>query len=199
MDGYNLAPGEFVITQEQSWYLWDEGDEEQLKELALSNKNLILVMDVQQGMFKRTTMLKRCPLVHMIDAQGAPALMVSKLKNRWWLQISFGDEVIRVRDQAGTRTGAERWADSLRKAALGDYASISTDGALPPEVAQIVDGARGLFGTIAGSVGARSKGAQDTSKAPAMVSTPCVGCHAPLSGRKGSIVTCPYCDTKQTL
>ncbi len=31
------------------------------------------------------------------------------------------------------------------------------------------------------------------------VTARCVGCHAPLVGSQGSIVTCSYCDTKQTL
>ena len=187
------------MLQEPSWLLWEDEDEAPLKELVLTNKHLILVNEVSQGLFKRTTMLKRCPLEQLVDQQGSPMLVVSKLNGKWWLQASFGSEVIRLRDQAGTRRGAEHWADALRKAILGDYAAISPDAITSPELSQLVDGARNIFSSIASGIGAVAPSSKTKTNAPAMVNAQCPGCHAPLSGRKGSLVTCPYCDTKTTL
>ena len=199
MDSYNLAPGEFVVLQETSWLLWENEDGVPLKELVLTNKHLILVNEISQGLFKRTTMLKRCPLEQLVDQQGSPMLVVSKLSGKWWVQASFGSEVIRLRDQAGTRRGADHWADALRKAAIGDYAAISPDPITSPELSQLVDGARNIFGSIAGGIGAVAPSPKTGAEAPTMVNAQCPSCHAPLSGRKGSLVTCSYCDTKTTL
>lgn len=203
MSNYNLSAGEFVILQSPSWYLWNEDDEEELEEVVLTNKNLILVNEVSLGLFKRETMLKRCPLDQMLNDLGMPSLVVSKLDNTWWLQASFGVDVIRLRHPSGTRHPVDQWADAMSKAATGDYAGISHNIELPSDLSKLVDGAKGLVGSFAGigssikqSIPGSTPGA---AKAPARVNAVCPGCHAPLTGRAGATVTCPYCDTKTTL
>ena len=192
MDDYNLEPGEFVIMQEASVKL---DDDTSLDELVLTNQNLILVTTMSQGLFKRSKFVKRCPLQKIVGAQDSPQVVVSKYRENYYLQVVFGDETISVNFPANPKRGAQRWAEGIRSAAMGDLSSIRTEDYLPPEIASFVDGAKGAFGALF----AGGKKRAEENRRPASVTRKCVGCHAPVSGHVGSTVTCPYCDTKQTL
>lgn len=194
MDDYNLDPGEFVIMQESSVRL---DDDTTLDELVLTDKNLILVATTSKGLFSRAKYVKRCPLAKLRRVQDSPQAMVSKYRDDYRLQVLFQDETIFLTFSSGSKRSAERWGDAIRRAAEGDLSGIQTEDALPAEIADLVDGAKGVFGALF-SGGDKSSGGSSSS-APSTVNTKCVGCHAPLSGRKGSTVTCPYCDTRQAL
>lgn len=198
MDEYNLEPGEFTIMQESSVILLDRSGEERLDEVVLTNKNLVLVNTASQGLFKRTRYLKRCPLDRITSPNGIPQAIASKHKNDYRLQVVFDDETIALRFPANPKRTAERWAEGIRNAALGNLSGIRTEDVLPPEVADLVDGAKGIFGAVFAG-GKKQSNTPETSKRPARITKKCVGCHAPLTGRAGETVTCAYCDTKQTL
>ena len=197
MDEYNLEPGEFTIMQESSVILLDRSGEERLDEVVLTNKSLVLVNTASQGLFKRTRYLKRCPLDRIASPNGVPQAIASKHKNDYRLQVVFDDETIALRFPANPKRTAERWAEGIRNAALGNLSGIRTEDVLPPEVADLVDGAKGIIGAV--FAGGKKPNASEASKRPARITKKCVGCHAPLTGRAGETVTCAYCDTKQTL
>ena len=184
--------------QESSVILLDRSGEERLDEVVLTNKNLVLVNTASQGLFKRTRYLKRCPLERIASPNGVPQAIASKHKNDYRLQVVFDDETIALRFPANPKRTAERWAEGIRNAALGNLSRIRTEDVLPPEVADLVDGAKGIFGAVFAG-GKKQANTPETSKRPARITKKCVGCHAPLTGRAGETVTCAYCDTKQTL
>ena len=198
MDEYNLEPGEFTIMQESSVTLLDRSGEERLDEVVLTNKNLVLVNTASQGLFKRTRYLKRCPLDKIASPNGVPQAIASKHKNDYRLQVVFDDETISLRFPANPKRTAERWAEGIRNAALGNLSGIRTEDVLPPEVADLVDGAKGIFGAVFAG-GKKQPNTPEAPKRPARITKKCVGCHAPLTGCAGETVTCAYCDTKQTL
>lgn len=198
MDEYNLEPGEFVIMQEASVVLLEGSGEERLDELVLTNRNLVLVNTASQGLFKRTRYLKRCPLEKIANPNGIPQAISSKCKNDYRLQVVFADETIALRFPSNPKRTSERWAEGIRNAALGNLSDIRTEDVLPPEVADLVDGAKGLFSAVLPS-GKKRRGSNGAAQRPASTTIKCVGCHAPLTGRVGETVTCAYCDTKQTL
>ena len=198
MDEYNLEPGEFTIMQESPLILLARSGEERLDEVVLTNKNLVLVNTASQGLFKRTRYLKRCPLDRIASPNGIPQAIASKHKNDYRLQVVFDDETIALRFPANPKRAAERWAEGIRNAALGNLSGIRTEDVLPPEVADLVDGAKGIIGAVFAG-GKKQANTPETSKRPARITKKCVGCHAPLTGRAGETVTCAYCDTKQTL
>lgn len=198
MEDYNLAPGELVIMQEQSVRLGDGPDGEELEELVLTNQNLILVANAAQGLFKRTRMLKRCPLSRVVRHDDVPQAIVAKYRGNYCLQIAFEGESVTLFFSSNPRRQAERWANALVKAADGDLSGArEAVEDLPPEITNVVDGARDLVGALFGAAAGPQAGTQKSR--PASVTRRCVGCHAPLAGRVGASVTCPYCDTRQTL
>ena len=194
MDDYKLEPGEFVIMQEASVKLDNDTN---LDELVLTNQNLILVTTMAQGLFKRSKFVKRCPLDKLRTAQDEPQAFVTKYREDYFLQVIFADETLSLSFPSNPKRTAERWAEAIQNAAVGNFSNIRTDDALPPEIADFVDGAKGAFGAIFS--GGKKKSEKNGAARPASVTRKCVGCRAPISGRVGNTVTCPYCDTKQTL
>lgn len=196
MEDYNLAPGELVVAQERSVKLGDGPDGEELEELVLTNQNLILVASAPQGLFKRTRMLKRCPLSRIVRQDDVPQAVVAKYRGNYCLQVAFEGESVALFFPSNPRRQAERWADALVRAADGDLSGGGGED-LPPEITNVVDGARDLVGALFGG-SARPRAPAQTNRL-SFVTKKCVGCHAPLSGRGGTTVTCPYCDTRQAL
>lgn len=145
MDEYNLEPGELVIMQEQSVKLGDGPDGEDLEELVLTNQNLILVASVQQGLFKRSRMLKRCPLSKIRRQGDVPQVFASKYRDTYCLQIAFADETIALHFPANPKRGAERWAEGIAGATDGSFGSGSAVD-LPPRDHQRCGRRTGLRG-----------------------------------------------------
>lgn len=198
MDDYNLEPGEFLIMQEEHVFLGPADNKQRIRAVALTDRTLILVNDVSTGLFRRTTMVKRCPLRRLQRSSNDEAqAFASKLGDTWWLQLPFEGELIMLTFETSPRSTAERWAEAIRLATNGNFASIRTQGTLPPEIAGIVNSSRSLIENIKGGRG--SKRTAEPARQDAPVTAKCVGCHAPLTGRRGTTVTCSYCDTTQTL
>lgn len=232
MGEYNLEPGEFVISQERQASLGVGTDAEQLEEVVLTNRNLILVANVSEGLFKKARYLKRCPLDSLCNDEGAPQVVATKQGNVHVLRLGFADEALTLRLGNGDKKTANRWCQDIIAAVVGDLGAIrGTDGnsseldGISNSFVDLAitagDATSDLFGwkagagvALAGSLaGMATKGlsalnaitedkkrAESTPKKKAATTTGrCRGCHAPLSGRSGAIVVCPYCDTKQTI
>lgn len=198
MDNYNLEPGEFVILQESSVTLYEDSAETKLDELLLTNQSLILVNTASRGLFQHTRYLKRCPLNEISRPNDVPQVMAMKYRNDYRLQVVFRDETIVLRFPANPKRGAERWAGAILSVSQGNYSDVQTGDYLPPEITNLVDGAKDAFGSLfPGGKGRTAKTAPESRSTS--TTSKCVGCHAPLAGRTGATVTCPYCDTKQTL
>lgn len=198
MDDYNLEPGEFLIMQEEHVLLGPINNKQHIRAVALTDRTLILVNDVATGLFKRTTMVKRCPLRRLQrSTHDEVQVFAGKLGDTWWLQLPFEGELIMLTFEISPRRTAERWAEAIRLAAAGNYAAIRTQGTLPPELAGIMDSSRDLIDSLTG--GRSSKRISEPERQDASVTVKCVSCHAPLTGHRGTTVTCSYCDTAQTL
>ena len=198
MNEYNLEPGEYVLTQASPVRFGNTSSNEKLKEVVLSNRNLILVYSVKTGLFQSKSYVKRCPLSALLDAQGAPQVMATKFRNDYFLQAIFGTENITLYFPEAPKRLAQRWADNLANAATNNISEIRESSDLADEVGAVVDEAKEIFGSIFGVKG-RSRQAKQRTMGNPQITTKCRGCHAPLAGRKGETATCAYCDTKQTL
>ena len=119
MEDYNLAPGELVVMQEQSVKLGNYTDGEDLDELVLTNQNLILVASASQGLFKKTRMLKRCPLAKIQRQNDVPQVFATKYRSSYCLQAAFRDETVTLCFPANPRRLAERWARATHKPPTG--------------------------------------------------------------------------------
>lgn len=209
MDDYDLEPGEFAIMQTDQACFGDDAYAEQLDELVLSNRNIILVASASVSLFKRVSKTYKLPLKCIACSNGIPQVMTLKKGADYQVQVVFETETISFAFPVDQKRTVERWADAIRRAAVGDLAGIQTeDPAVPKELLDLADGAKQVFGAVF-ATGAAAAGSASSipsvpaqvkkAKKPPMVTQKCSGCHAPLSGRKGSMVTCEYCGVKQAL
>ena len=113
----------------------------------------------------------------------SPQAMATKYRDSYYLQVVFDDETISLSFPSNPKRTAERWAEGIRSAALGDLAGIRTEETLPPEIAGFVDGARDVFGSI--FAGGATKKSESRPSAPTRVNGKCIGCRArsPTEGR----------------
>jgi len=80
--------------------------------------------------------------------------------------------------------------DSNEKTILGSISKIAKD---------VTSTGAGMIGETVGTlVNSFKEGISNEGK-PTIINTKCKSCHAPISGQKGQIIKCKYCDTKQTL
>lgn len=202
---YNLTSDEAIIMHSENVDLLSGKDREQLDELVLTNKNLILVNVVSTGLFSTQRLLKRCPLDSVVCPDGTPRAFLGKKKDDYVLQVVFEQETLTLRFPINQKREAKRWADAIRYAIAGDLDSIDTEQThLPGDVTELVDGFKGFAAAfvseatdVASTVSKASKSIKKTVTPKTTVQ--CIGCHAPLSGCKGTVLTCDYCGTKQTL
>lgn len=207
VDEYNLAPGELIIMQTSNVRLGVGSGSEALDEIVLTNMNLILVATVSEGLFKTRRYLKRCPLDSILCSMDVPQAVAARVKTTPVLRVAFSGETITVSFAEGGKRLADRWAESVRRAAAGNIDSIDTSelpSGAAAEIADFVDGAAGVVGAVGDSIGSVLGATLKTQKPgaekmAAKATAKCPGCHAPVAGRKGQGVTCPYCDTKFVL
>lgn len=204
-DEYNLGPGEVLIMQSEGAVLLSGKDEIDLDEVALTNQNLILVNEVSTGLFSSQRLLKRCPLESIACPEGAPQAFVGKKHDMYVLQVAFAEEGITLHFPSNEKREAKRWADAIKYAVVGDIDSIDTEATpLGNDVTGLIDGVTGFVSAFVSEATSATKEVSKKNNPPrktvaGKATAKCSGCHAPLFGTKGSIVTCEYCGSKQTL
>lgn len=155
MDDYNLAPGELVILQNDGVWLGAGDDAEDLDEVVLTNQNLILVATISEGLFRSRRYLKRCPLDDIAATGDVPQAIAAQASGKSVLRVAFMDETITLRFKENERAAAERWAESIRRAAAGNVDAIDTNdvhGGTASANSDFVDGLAGAA-AVAGAVG----------------------------------------------
>lgn len=198
-NSYNLEQGEFIVLQQSEASLISTDGIDPLEEVVLTNKHLILVANVSEGLFKTSRYLKRIPLEQILNDRGIPCLVVSTVRDENVLNVAFSDDSVTLSFSQGSKSAARRWEASITSAALGDLSDIRSGNEATDAANDFIENAKGAFGGIFGGGRSSSKKKDTPIKVPTTVTTHCISCHAPLVGRKGSVVTCTYCDTKQTL
>lgn len=203
---YNLTPGEVVIMHSDHVVLHSGKERITLDELVLTNQNLILVNEVSTSLFRSQRLLKRCSLDSIACPEGSPQAFLGKKKNNdYVLQVVFEQESITLSFPTNPKREAKRWANAIKYAVVGEIENIDTDESpLPSEATELIDGLKGITSAItseaaqfASTVSSASKPIKKAAKTKTTVR--CIGCRAPLSGAKGTVQTCDYCGTKQTL
>lgn len=195
---YNLMPNEGIIIKAEginnggTFSGWTD-------ELILTNLNIIHVVRP----FIRVKEIRKLPLQSVRVINGYPNVIVRQKEDEGLItvQIFFEDghpETFGFIE--GKEHEAVEWVDALSQAITGH----------PSNVICVDEKHSGLFGLGSkvkivtqtpleplSDLGTRKQAEEKES--PKVVTKNCVGCGAPVTGKEGQVVTCEYCDTKQTL
>ena len=189
---YTLGPDEGVILEAEG--VSSESSMLASDDLVLTHRRIIWVGRSLWGKVKFT---RDIPLNQVKVVDGVAQVRRSKEEH---------DQIeISLRDGRGLSFGfdtpaeAKNWVKAVSEQVVGHPLEPEDAGPKPiPELQQAVKTAKNAVGSVAASFGIPT-GGKGGNREVKVVSVRCIGCHAPLTGKRGERVTCPYCDTEQVL
>ena len=194
MADYNLLPNESVIMKNENVYHGKISGE-----LVLTNLNLIFV--TTKGTFKKTNITQQYP-VNQIKLFDGKAQAIPGKKGDIDIYFLNGQESFSFWNKETFFSDKKAENEAINFAnAINQLLTGRTGGSISPESnsrsgANIVtESLKGTIDSVKGAFGFRS----NSSKTIEEVAKKCGFCGAPISGVKGQIVFCRYCDADQQL
>ena len=197
MGGYQFGPNEKVVLRAQDVKI--DGDSSLFlssAELILTNQNIVFP---RKGLFGKVKSYHTWPLSSIRMVAGVPQCRLDSSEFMTHkLEISFNSELVSfefgsleakgevrqwVNEICVLLTGVQAPEENLRSTGAGAF----SDG----------DSIAHTFGSIFGSF--ESAFNQKMAEAEPDVACRCPSCNASLKGKRGTTVTCPYCETNVTV
>ena len=163
-------------------------------ELILTNMNIVLII---KGVFGNSKDIRQYPIDQIKIFNGQPQALLTKQSNgRPQLEVYFshGQEAFGF----DNKKEVNQWVNNINKLVTGaSHEFEKIDSKAIPGTEYIAETLKDTFDTFIGGLGLKSKIKGD--KPTENVVKKCTACGAPISGYKGQIVSCQYCDTNQNL
>lgn len=202
MDGLDLRPNEVVIMENDSVA---RGDERANLDgsLILTNQSLVYIRR-KRGAFGGVSVkdTKRYPLGQIKVYQGRAQVRTGRARNGYpqvEIYLIGGQETFLF----NKKKDAQTWAEALNDVINGVPVEASpSDGMSNPDLDSLVGAFGAVFGSVTDSFKSAFDDGADSSKSDtrgSRTTNKCSYCGAPISGTRGQIVRCRYCDTEQTL
>jgi hypothetical protein len=184
---YNLLPNEVVLVSDDA-VVHGKGAS---GEVILTNLNLVVM---NKGIFGNSNGFQLFPVNQIKIYNGQAQAQMSKARNgREVLVVHFGHGDEEFRFVRGGRQTIQTWIAKINEAVTGEPA-VETEVA-----SRALPGADRVAGVLKDTLGAFRSKRVATPEAPVSVTTKCISCGAPVNGRRGQAISCPYCDTAQQL
>lgn len=190
MANYNLQPNEVVLLKDGG-VAYGGTFAAYSDELILTNLNLVLI---EKGIFGNRKGIRVFPLKQIKVYNGqAQALIGEATNGSPVLEVYFLDGQEKFDFQGGGKAKVLEWTAKINEVLTGQKAADIRDsgnalpgaGLVAEMVKDTVDVFKAKLGTKVGE--------------PGKVAGKCGACSAPISGTRGSTVTCDYCGTAQAL
>lgn len=195
MDKYNLQPNEYFILNNENVYNGNTRGE-----LILTNLNLVHI--ISKGIFKTTYIPQLYPINQIKVFNGkAQAILGEDGK----IDIHFingvesfkfwNDDVLFSAKKA--QKEASKWVNAINQLITGEVSETDTSVSSEVTGAEVIVGTiKDTFDTVKGTFGIKQK---SNIEMPTKAVKKCSCCGAPISGTKGQIIHCQYCDSDQQL
>lgn len=164
-------------------------------ELILTSQNLVLV---EKSILGRTKAIRTFPLNQIKVYNGEVQAVPGKARNGSpSLDVYFVDGMESFRFQINAKKETIFWAQKINQVVTGTAArAISPDATGSEKVAEAM---KGTVDAFKGAFGIKSKAEIAAAAASVPVARGCSACGAHVSGTRGQVVTCAYCDTANQL
>ena len=191
MAKYNLLPNEsMIMTQDHVLHggLMASFNDE----LMLTNLHIVLI---SKGILGNTKNIQTFPLNQIKVFNGQCQVLLGKTKGGYpQLDVYF------LNGQEGfgfqSKKDAAKWLATINKLVTGnEYEADASPSMAIPGTEFIAETLKSTVDTFKGALGIKSKSAETPTKA----TKKCSFCGAPITGIKGQIVRCQYCDADQQL
>ena len=194
MDRYELKPKETILMENRASYFGKGLFGKESIDLLLTDLSIILAI---KNYFDQIKGIIRIDLNDIKTLNGQPLV---KIENDYYLLISTlkGEFKIVFHDKREARLFCKNITNLL----YGDPIQLEV------EEKETLFGSEELAETWKNTVNTFKKSIlgeepeqkkQPEKKISPMITAKCIGCGAPLSGRKGTIQHCTYCDTDQVI
>lgn len=192
MAKYNLQPNESIIMKQER-VLHGGRMATFTDELILTNINLVLI---SKGLLGNSKGIQIIPLKQIKVFNGKAQVLIGKTSGGFPQldvyyssgQDSFGFE---------SKKEAIKWMDNINKLVTGKSIVVdASPGMAIPGSEYIAETLKGTIDTFKGAFGLKQK---NSTELPSKVAKKCSSCGAPISGTKGEIIRCLYCDADQQL
>ena len=194
---YSLAPNESIIMKSELVYCGKTSGE-----LILTN--LYLVHITAKGTFKTTYTTQRYPVnqIKVFNGKAQALLGKSGDVDIYFIngQVSFtfsNNETLFSEKKAEQE--AAKWVNAINQLITGENVEVNVSAKTAIPGTEMIAGALG--GTVdafKGALGFKSNKPAST-ELNEKVAIKCISCGASVSGNKGRVVRCSYCDTDQQL
>lgn len=165
-------------------------------ELVLTNLNMIYI---NKGMFGKVKNIQKFPLNQIKVINGQPQVIMAKSlrSSRQQLQIFLKNGQEAFEFQSSSKREISNWINNITKLLTGDTAQTlnSKNIMAIPGAEHVAETVKDTIGAFKDTFGIGNKNIKSTKS----ITDKCIGCMAPISGIKGQMVRCKYCDTNQTL
>ena len=193
----NLESGEYAITQLSDVSI-NRGSYD--TDLVLTNRNLIIVKKTMWT--GRTKDLKKYRIDQIPVVNGRGQLKIEKTDGgrKCTILLKTGEE---LKITAGRDVDFAEFASQINLLLTGTPTIPHEKGR--NAVDEIAGAFQSAFAALdprthfGGQKASGNQQAQQAAQPPRAAYASCIGCHAPISGYTGQVVTCGYCDTEQRL
>lgn len=192
MAKYNLKPNESVILKNDK-VLYGSLMANFTDELILTNLNLVLV---KKGLLGNAKSIHVFPLNQIKVFDGQAQMLLGKSRYGHPLMEVY---LLNGHEKFGFNSKKEtvKWISKINKIITGNEAEIDTmPGLAIPGAEYFAETIKGTVDIFKGVMGISLK---NSSEVTTQVAKKCTSCGAPLSGIKGQITSCHYCDSEYHL
>lgn len=185
MTNLSLSSGEHILIRS------DVSHNNKSSELVLTNRNLFCIEE-NYGLFKKAPTIIRYSIEQIRVVNGQVQASILKDSDGWVLQIFTNRAIEKFTfecdffQRTKVKQEVSEWINQLSLLLTGTVNEKINES----NESTVADKVRNALA----SVGIKS----EKQESPC-VTKKCVGCMAPLSGKAGQRVQCPYCDTEQVL
>lgn len=194
MTNYNLQPNESFILNSEHVHNGNTSGE-----LILTNLNLVYI--TSKGIFKTTYIPKLYPINQIKVFNGKAQVILGKNGNidvhfiNGVESFKFWNSDTMFSDKKAEKE-ASRWVNAINQLITGQVSDIDTS------ISSKLAGSDGIAGTIKDTFDifkGALVGKTSNNEIPTKIAKKCMFCGAPISGTKGKIVRCQYCDAEQQI
>ena len=196
MDKYTLQPNESIVMKNENVSHGNTNGE-----LTLTNINLLYIRT--KGVFKTRYIIQRYP-INQIKVFNEKAQAILGEDGNMDIYFINGQETFKFLNNETffsdkkAKKEAVRWVNAINELRTGQVPEFDMSATTALPGTEFIAGTiKGTLDIFKGTLGIRPK--TEGAKPYGKIAVKCTSCGAPISGIKGQVVRCQYCDSDQQL
>ena len=200
MEDYRYGPDETKVLSDSDVRRCGDPSGQIGRELLLTNRNIVYTWETRKLIGHGARQSDTYPLSRLKTIDGVAQAKYTEGAYNAKLDLFFIDSTVSFEFRKDSKDSSKRavsqWLDAISRQLTGRPSEEAA------KLRKTIFGVEMFAGALKGTIDSFTKtfSGRDLDDGSAKtVTSKCVGCRAPLTGRQGTNVRCRYCDTEQTL